>query len=119
MSYHWTINGIPACASPITLDSRLRTVCAHRTLGSAEADIEACRALYPDFNYRVVEGGCDQPEDMHRYDFELGLRAAVSHAADPEDLHRRLVEAGLLRSLDEEARREAEIARQREARHEG
>ncbi len=121
MSCYWTINGIPACASPLSNDLRIRTQCGHATREDAEQDIAACRALYPDFIYRVVEGSCTESSGELWDDpgYMQGVEAVLRHVDDQEAMRGVLIAAGVLpdpevQAAKEEARNDA-YRRQRAA----
>jgi len=60
--YHWTINGIAACRSPLC--AIVSTVCTHANPRSAGVDLLKLRRAWPDLELklRVVEGSCNQRE---------------------------------------------------------
>lgn len=89
-TWHFTVNGVGACAAAETADPRLDpcTTCSHGTRESAEADAQRVRDLYPSADVRVHEGRCREPRDQYDYGYrdgyEAGLRAAAAAKSLPE-----------------------------------
>lgn len=114
MSFHWTIDGIPACSTPLTGRIELHTSCGYSTREAAQEAIDATKALYPDhdLDFQIVEGGCPQPNDLHSYEFQCGrdagIEAALSVAENRAALQARLVLAGEME--DPEVRKARENA---------
>jgi len=120
MTYHWTLNGLPACVSPLTLG--FSTQCAHPTRESAEQDIEEVRRFYvekgyPGIRYEIVEGSCGEPDAYSYHEqcgFDCGVSAAIKHADNPDELRRRLIERGVIEDPEIQAIREAERSQEYE-----
>ena len=89
-TWHFTVNGVGACAAAETADPRLDpcTTCAHSTRESAEADAQRVRDLYPSADVRVHAGPCREPRDQYDYGYrdgyQAGLRAAAAAKSLPE-----------------------------------
>lgn len=114
MTFHWTLNGLPACVSPLTLG--FSTQCAHPTRESAEQDIAVVRDFYvekgyPGIKYKIVEGSCGEPDAYSYHEqcgFDHGIATAIKHADNPDELRRRLIEQGVIEDPEVLAKREAE-----------
>lgn len=62
-TYHFTVNGVPACAAIETMDLPLGscTSCAHDSEESAQADIDKVLAVHPEALCEIVSGHCPRP----------------------------------------------------------
>ena len=87
-TWHFTVNGVGACAAAETADPRLDpcTTCSHATRESAEADAQRVRDLYPDADVQVQAGSCREPRTEYDYGYRdgyaAGLRAAQVRASE-------------------------------------
>lgn len=112
--YHWTIDGITACTSPLTCTSLApSTTCSYQSREEVEEAISKIKSFYEKhgfsgFVFEAVEHGCPQPDSQGTYESDLaseayqsGLRKAVELSDDPAELERRLIEAGILPSSED------------------
>jgi hypothetical protein len=62
VNYYWTVNGVPACQSRLTLDERLwpPTRCGHGSREDAQRDVSRVADLYPDARIEIHQGVCDR-----------------------------------------------------------
>jgi hypothetical protein len=87
-TYHFIVNGEPACQAAETADPRLDppTTCAHATRESCEADARRVQDLFPGATVEVLEGRCTAPRTEYdlgyRDGYEAGLRAAQGRQGD-------------------------------------
>lgn len=85
-TYHFTVNGKPACQAAETADPRLDppTTCAHSSRESCEADAQRVRDLYPDAAVKVLAGRCTAPRTEYDLGYRDGYEAGLRAAREPQ-----------------------------------
>lgn len=96
MSVYWTINGVAACRSPLTLLVEPATRCAHRDINDPQLldDIAAFRRTWgKDDDVQIHEGSCPQQESTCHCeehcdcDFSLPPEVEQEHARQLRRMH--------------------------------
>jgi|ETNvirnome_2_300_1030623.scaffolds.fasta_scaffold00700_11 hypothetical protein len=69
-TYHWTVNGVPACSAKETAVPGFPHPCAQGSREEAQEAAHALLDLCPDAQVAIVEGACPRPDEPCCYGYE-------------------------------------------------